>query len=386
MGAVAFPAVAIFDSSATGRSILTAADVAAVLAILGISGGGGGGSTWFIAAGAPSDAVGVNGDAYLNVTNGDVYSKAAGTWGAVAGNIKGPTGATGATGATGDTGPAGATGAAGADGADGASAYEVAVAEGFVGDEAAWLASLVGATGATGVQGPLGDPGATGAQGPQGDAGATGATGAAGADGNTIHSGSGAPSSGLGVDGDFYIDTAASTIYGPKTAGAWGSSTSIIGPTGATGATGSTGATGAAGADGADGADGQGVPVGGSAGQVLAKIDGTDYNTQWAFAAPQLTAMKTADYTAAAGDWARFDLSAAGADVTCTLPATPSVGDRVVVTLATKHATHKLVVARNGSNVNGVTTMTDFDMTTDGGTCVFTYVGGNAGWIGAVAV
>ena len=29
------------------------------------------------------------------------------------------------------------------------------------------------------------------------------------------------------------------------------------------------------------GADGQGVPVGGTAGQVLAKVDGTDYNTEW---------------------------------------------------------------------------------------------------------
>ena len=32
---------------------------------------------------------------------------------------------------------------------------------------------------------------------------------------------------------------------------------------------------------GADGATGQGVPAGGSAGQVLTKIDGTDYNTEW---------------------------------------------------------------------------------------------------------
>ena len=38
---------------------------------------------------------------------------------------------------------------------------------------------------------------------------------------------------------------------------------------------------GPAGTDGADGADGQGVPVGGTEGQVLAKIDGTDYNTEW---------------------------------------------------------------------------------------------------------
>lgn len=36
------------------------------------------------------------------------------------------------------------------------------------------------------------------------------------------------------------------------------------------------------GADGADGADGQGVPTGGTAGQILEKVDGTDYNTQWA--------------------------------------------------------------------------------------------------------
>ena len=117
----------------------------------------------------------------------------------------GPAGATGATGAvgpagadstvpgptgpTGPTGPAGATGAtgaAGADGADGPSAYEVAVSNGFVGDETAWLASLVGATGATGatgVAGATGTPGATGLAGADGAPGATGATGPAGATG-----------------------------------------------------------------------------------------------------------------------------------------------------------------------------------------------------------
>ncbi|MCU0351793.1 MAG: hypothetical protein MUF43_13350 [Flavobacterium sp.] len=35
------------------------------------------------------------------------------------------------------------------------------------------------------------------------------------------------------------------------------------------------------GTNGASGANGQGVPTGGDAGQVLAKVDGTDYNTQW---------------------------------------------------------------------------------------------------------
>jgi hypothetical protein len=82
----------------------------------------------------------------------------------------------------------------------------------------------------------------------------SGMTGPTGADGKTIRNGSGVPSSGLGVDGDFYVDTAALNLYGPKTAGAWGSPTSIVGP---------TGATGAAGAAGAVWRDGTGVPSSG---------------------------------------------------------------------------------------------------------------------------
>ena len=42
-----------------------------------------------------------------------------------------------------------------------------------------------------------------------------------------------------------------------------------------------TGEPGPAGAQGDPGQDGVGVPAGGTAGQVLAKIDGTDYNTEW---------------------------------------------------------------------------------------------------------
>lgn len=55
--------------------------------------------------------------------------------------------------------------------------------------------------------------------------------------GNGVLSGSGVPSSGLGINGDFYINTAANTIYGPKTAGAWGSATSLVGPAGSNGTT-----------------------------------------------------------------------------------------------------------------------------------------------------
>ena len=258
----------------------------------------------------------------------------------------GPTGPQGPAGATGATGPAGP---AGADGADGDSAYQVAVNNGFVGTEAQWLASLVGPQGPQGIQGiqgPAGtdgvdgadgldgktvlngtvDPttegvdgdfyintttdtifgpkaggvwgsgtslvgptGATGPQGPQGDPGPTGATGntgPAGADGSKWYSGTGAPSSGLGVNGDFYLNDANGDVYS-KSGGSWSVVDNITGPTGATGPQGPqgdpgpTGATGNTGATGATGPAGPGVASGGTTGQILSKVDNTDYNTQW---------------------------------------------------------------------------------------------------------
>ena len=59
----------------------------------------------------------------------------------------------------------GAVGGYSGQGSNGASAYEVAVSQGFVGDESAWLASLVGPKGDTGAAGPAGSNGAQGAQG-----------------------------------------------------------------------------------------------------------------------------------------------------------------------------------------------------------------------------
>lgn len=96
--------------------------------------------------------------------------------------------------------------------------------------------------------------------------GATGPVGAAGVSGKTLRNGSGAPSAGLGVDGDFYIDPTAQLIYGPKAAGAWPAGVNYKGATGAAGGT---------------GAAGPGVPTGGTTDQVLSKINGTDYNTHW---------------------------------------------------------------------------------------------------------
>lgn len=83
--------------------------------------------------------------------------------------------------------------------------------------------------------------------------------------GNTIRSDFGPPSNALGINGDFYIDLATTprNLYGPKGGGVWPSPVSMGGPAGPTGAA------------------GQGVPVGGTAGQALTKINSTDYNTQW---------------------------------------------------------------------------------------------------------
>ena len=49
---------------------------------------------------------------------------------------------------------------------------------------------------------------------------------------NTLRHGGGAPDAGLGVDGDFYIDTTGNQIFGPKAGGAWGTGRSIRGTNG----------------------------------------------------------------------------------------------------------------------------------------------------------
>lgn len=66
-------------------------------------------------------------------------------------------------------------------------------------------------------RGPKGDTGERGEQGPQG---VPGVNGNDGQDGTRTYVGAGAPSSGLGVNGDQYIDTDNGDIY-TKVAGAW---------------------------------------------------------------------------------------------------------------------------------------------------------------------
>jgi hypothetical protein len=76
---------------------------------------------------------------------------------------------------------------------------------------------------------------------------------------NTLLSGKGAPKLTLGIDGDFFIDTKAMNIYGPKTKGKWPAAVSLKGTAGTNGTNGTNGSTGATGATGAKGTATNGV-------------------------------------------------------------------------------------------------------------------------------
>ena len=103
----------------------------------------------------------------------------------------------------------------------------------------------------------------------------------AGADGKSILNGTAAPSSDAGAEGDFFLDTTNSVLYGPKTSIGWGNGVSLIGPAGATGAKGDTGDAGPQGEPGPTGATGPpGTSLGCSATQqdnsvVIECADGT---------------------------------------------------------------------------------------------------------------
>lgn len=116
--------------------------------------------------------------------------------------------------------------------------------QGFVGAQG--FGGANGVQGAVGAQGAVGVQGAVGSQGLQGQSGLGGSQGAMGSQGSQ-------GSQGLGAQG----------------------------LNGVQGAQGKFGSQGLQGPIGNQGASGQGVPVGGTTGQVLSKIDSSNYNTQW---------------------------------------------------------------------------------------------------------
>ena len=142
-------------------------------------------------------------------------------------------------------------------------------------------------------------------------------TSTGGLDGNTILFGNVAPISSQGVNDNFYLDLVTWNFY-QKITGSWVLQGNIKGDDGTNGTNGTNGVgivsiirtsgTGAAGttdtytitytnattstfnvvngANGTNGTNGVGVPTGGTAGQILTKIDATNYNTQWVDEAP----------------------------------------------------------------------------------------------------
>lgn len=231
----------------------------------GANGVNGVGNAFYTGAGAPGTIVGsIDGDIYIDTSTGNVHKKSGGAWTSPIMNINGAQGPQGATGAQGNPGVKGDTGTMvivgitapnNGVGNNGDSFIDKTNGN-FYGPKSAgaWPSPALSIVGPQGNQGVKGDTGATGAkgdtgatgdigpQGSQGPKGDIGNTGAAGPTGSSFLSGSGVPASGLGANGDTYLNITTGDVYGPKTAGAWGS---IVGSLkGVQGIQGNTGATG----------------------------------------------------------------------------------------------------------------------------------------------
>jgi Collagen triple helix repeat (20 copies) len=156
----------------------------------------------------------------------------------------GPTGAIGPTGATGAAGPAGPAGAAGMTGPAGASVLTSASSPSGSctnGDTDIDIANGEVYTCGSSESSEWGDTGSS-IQGPPGQNGTNGTNG------NTVLNGTGPPGGAVGNNGDFYIDTQADVLYGPKAGGLWLTpGTSLVGPAGPAGPAGPQGPAGAGG-------------------------------------------------------------------------------------------------------------------------------------------
>lgn len=206
-----------------------------------------GSNGWHVGNTAPSSGLGINGDLYLNSATGDLYGpKAAGAWGAIVGNLRGPQGNPGTDGQDGSPGTNGTPGSVWFMGA-----VDPHLETGVPGDF--YLNTTTGD-----IFGPKtidwgvvsgnirGPQGTQGIQGVPGEDGADGADGASGLNGLTWVVNSGPPDQEAGVNGDLYFDIDTGNVYGPKVDGEWGPDPAVElkGPQGEPGLDGPSGAPG----------------------------------------------------------------------------------------------------------------------------------------------
>jgi hypothetical protein len=92
--------------------------------------------------------------------------------------------------------------------------------------------------------------------------------------------------------------------------------------------------------------------------------------------------LQTESLTGTAGTLYQFDLSGASADVTLTLPASPSAGQQVGVMLLGASSLYNLITALNSSAFRGGTSdIRYFDLCLAGDTVVFEFIDSTTGWV-----
>ena len=90
------------------------------------------------------------------------------------------------------------------------------------------------------------------------------------------------------------------------------------------------------------------------------------------------TAIKAGDFTAVSGE-GYFVNTSGGSDITVTLPASPSAGNVVAIKdYARTFGTNKVIMARNGSNMDG--TADNTNLTTSGLSVTFVFMDSTKGW------
>lgn len=95
------------------------------------------------------------------------------------------------------------------------------------------------------------------------------------------------------------------------------------------------------------------------------------------------TATKTAAYTAVAGEHVIVDSSAAAGNFTVTMPASPTVGQQVRVTMLNDHATRVVNIDGNGSDAietDANNSPGKYTLVLEGDSVLLEWVGGGCGW------